>query len=205
MRASPSKVPENLAMACRTFGAVDHLYGEARSVHPAQHANIGIESITLNHWKKTMITRIATGVVAFAAMFAAFAGTAQAEVLEDGKYMFRNNHGGQQLALAVVLTKKGMAGDNGVYEVKVFDSETGEAVGYLSAASSDAGAEVTWAGENATRWQLHQNSNGWNFLHAENGANAVSHPEGITLKLRRNNDGGNGNADQLWQLTQGWK
>lgn len=152
-----------------------------------------------------MITKIATGVVAFAAMVAVFAGSASAEVLEDGKYMFRNNHGGQVLALAVVLTKKGTVEENGIYEVKVCDSLSGEAIGYLSAASSDDGAEVNWNSENATGWQLHKNSNGWNFLHTDNGANAVSHPEGVTLKLRRNNAGGNGNADQLWDVTQGWK
>ncbi len=142
-----------------------------------------------------MSKTIVTAIFAFAAMSVMFAGTANAKApLPDGKYTFTNG----PATLYVTLTNKG-DDEKAVYEV---DTN----VGYLSASSSDDGAKVVADGPCDTFWTLHENSNGWNFLHSKNGANALSNSDGKgTLKLRRNNAGGKGNADQLWQMKKGQK
>lgn len=146
-----------------------------------------------------MITRIATGMFAFAAMFAMLEGSATAADLEVGKQIAFTNMGAN---IQVVFEREADM-KAGVYYVKLVAGgsqgfrEDGD-WGYLTAESSDAGSTVITNGKSAkTKWVLVENSNGWNFLHADNPANALSHFPGA-LKLRRNNDGGRGNKDQLW-------
>ncbi len=137
--------------------------------------------------------------LAFASLFAIFQGSANAEELECGKKTSFTNMG----ARIVVVFEREDDMKEGVYYVKLVEGGSqgfreDSKWGYLTAESSDAGATVITNGPSAkTKWVLVENSNGWNFLHEDNGANALTHFPGA-LKLRRNNDGGKGNKDQLW-------
>ncbi len=137
--------------------------------------------------------------LAFASLFAMFQGSANAEELECGQKTSFTNMG----ARIVVVFEREDDMKEGVYYVKLVEGGSqgfreDSKWGYLTAESSNAGATVITNGESAeTKWVMVENSNGWNFLHADNGANALTHFPGA-LKLRRNNDGGNGNKDQLW-------
>ncbi len=146
-----------------------------------------------------MYKKIAFGFLAFVTMFAIFEGSATAADLELGKKTTFTNMGAN---IRVVFEREADM-KAGVYYVKLVEGgsqgfrEDGK-WGYLTAESSDAGSTVITNGTSAkTKWVLVENSNGWNFLHADNKANALSHFPG-ELKLRRNNDGGKGNKDQLW-------
>ena len=145
-----------------------------------------------------MYRKIAFGFLAFVTMFANFEGSATAADLELGKTTTFTNMGAQ---IQVVFEREADM-KAGVYYVKLVNGSQGFREdgkwGYLTAESSDAGATVITNGKSAkTKWTLVDNGNGWNFLHADNGANALSHFPGA-LKLRRNNDGNKGNKDQLW-------
>lgn len=139
-----------------------------------------------------MITKIAMGLFAFAAIFA---GSATAADLELGKKTAFTNSGAR---IQVVLEREnGMKA--GVYYVKLVEGgskgfrEDGK-WGYLTAESSDDGAKVITNGKSAkTKWTLIENKGGWSFCHADNGANALTHVPGA-LKLSRNQ----GTKNQLW-------
>ncbi len=142
-----------------------------------------------------MITKIATGLFAFAAMFAMFEGSATAADLELGKKTAFTNMGAN---IQVVFEREDDM-KKGVYYVKLVEGgsqgfrEDGK-WGYLTAESSDADAPVITNGKSAkTKWTLIENKSGWSFTHADNGANALTHIPGA-LKLTRNQ----GNKDQLW-------
>lgn len=145
-----------------------------------------------------MYRKLAFGFLAFVTMFATFEGSATAADLEVGKTIVFTNMG----ATIHVVFEREADMKAGVYYVKLVNGSRGFREdgkwGYLTADSSDAGATVNTNGKSAkTKWTLVDNGNGWNFLHADNGANALSHFPGA-LKLRKNNDGGKGNKDQLW-------
>lgn len=146
-----------------------------------------------------MNRKIAFAYLAIATMFAMFQSSASAEDLEVGKKTTFTNMG----AKIVVVFEREDDMKEGVYFVKLVEGGSkgfreDSKWGYLTAESSDAGATVITNGESAeTKWVMVENSNGWNFLHSGNGANALTHFPGA-LKLRRNNDGGKGNKDQLW-------
>ena len=142
-----------------------------------------------------MITKIATGLFAFAAMFAMFESSATAADLELGKKTAFTNMGAN---IQVVFEREDDMKE-GVYYVKLVEGgsqgfrEDGK-WGYLNAESSDADAPVITNGKSAkTKWTLIENKSGWSFAHADNGANALTHIPGA-LKLTRNQ----GNKDQLW-------
>jgi hypothetical protein len=148
-----------------------------------------------------MNRKFAFAFLAFASLFSMFQSSANAEELECGTKISFTNMGGR---IVVVLEREDDMKE-GVYYVKLVEggsqgfNEDGN-WGYLTAESSDAGATVNTNGESAeTKWALVDNGNGWNFLHADNGANALTHFPGA-LKLKRNNDGGRGNKDQLWVI-----
>jgi hypothetical protein len=137
--------------------------------------------------ENTMNKTIAAAIVALTVMLA---GSASAEVLPDGKYSFTNG----PAVLNVTLTKVRDSGKNGIYKVQTFSDGR-----CMYTADSNEGTAIEHRKE-ATLWELHKNSNGWNFMHIDNKANVVSNVDGKgTLQLRRNNGGGRGNADQLWQ------
>ncbi|MBL9114604.1 MAG: hypothetical protein JNJ83_06315 [Verrucomicrobiaceae bacterium] len=73
--------------------------------------------------------------------------------------------------------------------------------GYLRAGSNEEGAPVVTNGNKTDRsvWQLHQNSNGWNFILWGTGENAVSEKSPGVFILLRNKAGGRDNPDQLFQ------
>lgn len=141
---------------------------------------------------------MAIGFFAFVTMFAMFEGGATAADLELGKQTKFTNMGAH---IQVVLERDADM-KAGEYYVKLAGGSQGfredNKWGYLTAESSEAGSTVITNGPSAnTIWFLVEGSNGWNFLHADNRANALSHFP-AALKLRRNSDGGNGNKDQLW-------
>jgi hypothetical protein len=128
---------------------------------------------------------------------AIFASGAFAEDLKEGvKYEF--SQGDTQL----YVTFEGLDGLTAYVHTES---------GYLQAASSDDGAAVKADGEKAHKWNLQKNSNGWNIRHVDNEANVLCRvgygPKGDgkatgAFKLRRNNAGGAGNVDQLWQMRE---
>jgi hypothetical protein len=144
----------------------------------------------MNKFKRAIVT-------AFLALAAVFAGNAKAEDLKEGvRYKFT-------LSGATLYAKLSELKD-GVATVEI------DAGQYLTAASSEEGAAVKGGPKaKANKWKLIDNGGVWNFVHAENGANALSmggvSPKGEgkptgELKLRRNNAGGAGNKDQLWKF-----
>lgn len=145
-----------------------------------------------------MTRKIATGVFSFVVMSVMFAGSATAQVLKDGLYDISNNTGDGVAVFRVRLEKKAMSGENAIF---LIHTGQGDSPSTLSAASSDDGAKVDFRGSKDTLWVLHDNGGGkWNLLHSKNEANALSKNKDSTLKLRRNNAGGEGNADQLWKI-----
>ena len=139
-----------------------------------------------------MNTKIATGIFAFAAMLTMYAGSAQAQVLEDGSYSFTVQKVG---GFNATIKKVGMAGKRGVYVI-----QNGN-VGNLSYSSKEDGAKVEKNGPNASRWVLHKNSGGWNLMVEGKEENVLSIGGGPDkMTLRRNNAGGKGNSDQIFQI-----
>lgn len=143
-----------------------------------------------------MNTRIATGIFAFAIMFATFAANAKADAPEDGVYQITNNSGDGVVAYKFRLEKVGTSGKSGVYVIHTGD---GDAPAFLSAESSDDGAKVEFRGSKKTHWQLIENSNGWSLHHKDDATNCLSVTKN-GLRLRRANADGGGNADQIWKL-----
>ena len=139
-----------------------------------------------------MIKRIATGMFAFAAMLAVFAGSAQAEPPEDGLYDIINRTEVGVMVLEARLQKVGTTEEGaGIF---VIHSGIGDKAGFLSAESSDNGSKVDLVGPNKTHWILIQNSNGWSLHHKSNGANCLSTQSGYSLRRAK------GNKDQLFEL-----
>jgi hypothetical protein len=135
--------------------------------------------------------------LALASLFAMFQGSATAEELECGKKISFTNMG----ARIVVVFEREDDMKEGVYYVKLVEGgsqgfrEDGN-WGYLTAESSAEGATVITNGESAeTKWVMVENRSGWSFLHADNGANGLTHFPG-ELKLGRNQ----GTKDQLWVI-----
>jgi hypothetical protein len=137
-------------------------------------------------------------------MFAMFEGSATAadDDIAEGKTCTFTNMGAR---IVVLIERKPGMGDNEIHAKLVAGGSKGFREdgkwGYLTAKSSEEGATVITNGESAeTIWVVSMNSGGEvTFLHADNKANALSHFPG-ELKLRRNNDGGKGNKDQIWKL-----
>lgn len=155
-----------------------------------------------------MTTKIAFGLLAFITMFATIAGTATADESKPivlGKTLTLTN-GGATIVVFVERTPAFAYDEDECHLKLVAGGSAGFREdgnwGYLTAESSEAGTTVITNGPSAkTKWKLVELSGReyWTFLHADNGANALTHSPGA-LKLRRNNAGGKGNSDQLWKL-----
>lgn len=143
-----------------------------------------------------MITRIASGVLLLAAMFAGVAG-AQPSFADNATVTITPAlaKGGGSV---FVLEKTGEDGNkDGVFRLR--QKSTGS---YLSAKKADEGAMVGWSEVNkpsdkGSEWILHKNKAGWSIIAKANGANTVARGKSASgLLLQRNQ----GTPDQMWEI-----
>ncbi|MEZ6057197.1 MAG: hypothetical protein R3C01_10885 [Planctomycetaceae bacterium] len=137
-----------------------------------------------------MNTKVAAGFVALAAVLAMLAGSAQAEVPEDGLYDFTNRTDAGVVQFDARIEKVGDYNGDGIYLLHTGDGKPA----FLSAESANAGAKVDYAGPNETHWWLHKNKAGWSLHHKDNGANCLSTKGGYSLTRAQ------GTKDQLWEM-----